>query len=178
MILYNITALIRLKGRLKEAKLQEERYYVSSFIETPFVLGFLSPRIYLPKGVSTHQLTYILKHEQTHITRRDYIIKPLCLLLTCVYWFNPLLWAAFLLLSKDMEMSCDKTVLKSFDQDIKEEYSRSLLQFASGCKYLSVPLAFGENGVKSQIANVLRFKKKGLWISAVAVGLCAAAGRR
>lgn len=175
LIIYNVTALIRLKGRLKAAKLQEG-YYVSSFIETPFVLGFFFPRIYLPKGVGAHQLTYILKHEQTHITRRDHIIKPLCLLLTCIYWFNPFLWAAFLLLSKDMEMSCDETVLKSFDQDIKEEYSRSLLEFASGRKCLSVPLAFGENGVKSRIANVLRFKKKGLWISAVAVCLCAAAG--
>lgn len=176
LILYNVTALIRLKRRLRDAKLQAEGCYVSPFIETPFVLGFLSPRIYLPEGVGGRQLTYILKHERTHITRLDHIIKPLCLLLTCIYWFNPFLWMAFLLLSKDMEMSCDETVLKSFDQDIKEEYSRSLLQFASGHKYLSVPLAFGENGVKSRIANVLRFKKKGLWISVAAICLCAAAG--
>ncbi|MBD5479929.1 MAG: hypothetical protein HDR14_11685 [Lachnospiraceae bacterium] len=176
LMLYNIITLKRLKKRLLSAVKQEDGYFISTAIETPFVLGFFSPKIYLPEGIQGRELSYILEHEKTHLWRKDYVIKPACLFLTCIYWFNPLVWAAFLLMGKDMEMSCDEHVLGRLGEDIKADYSESLLQFASGRKYIAVPLAFGENGVKARIRNVLRFKKAKIWISVVAVLLCVAAG--
>ncbi|MBD5537750.1 MAG: hypothetical protein HDQ99_19290 [Lachnospiraceae bacterium] len=176
LMLYNIITLKRLKKRLLSAVKQEDGYFISTAIETPFVLGFFSPKIYLPEGIQGRELSYILEHEKTHLWRKDYLIKPVCLFLTCIYWFNPLVWAAFLLMGKDMEMSCDEHVLGRLGEDIKVDYSESLLQFASGRKYIVVPLAFGENGVKSRVRNVLRFKKAKIWISVVAVLLCVAAG--
>lgn len=176
LMLYNVITLKRLKKRLLSAVKQEDGYFISTAIETPFVLGFFSPRIYLPDGIQGRELSYILEHERTHLWRKDYVIKPACLFLTCIYWFNPFVWAAFLLMGKDMEMSCDEHVLGRLGEDIKADYSESLLQFASGRKYIAVPLAFGENGVKSRIRNVLRFKKAKIWISVAAVLLCVAAG--
>lgn len=176
LMLYNVMTLKRLKKRLLSAVKQEDGYFISTAIETPFVLGFFSPRIYLPDGIQGRELSYILEHERTHLWRKDYLIKPVCLFLTCIYWFNPLVWAALLLMGKDMEMSCDEHVLGRLGEDIKADYSESLLQFASGRKYIAVPLAFGENGVKARIRNVLRFKKAKIWISVAAVLLCVAAG--
>lgn len=176
LMLYNWITLKRLKNSLSSAKKQEGGYFTSTAIETPFVLGVFSPKIYLPEGICGRELSYILEHEKTHLLRKDYLIKPLCLFLTCVYWFNPIVWAAFLLMGKDMEMSCDEHVLNRLGEDIKADYSESLLQFASGRKYIAVPLAFGENGVKERIRNVLRFKKAKLWISATAILLCIIAG--
>lgn len=176
LILYNVITLKRLKKRLLPAVKQEDGYFISTAIETPFVLGFFSPGIYLPEGIQGRELSYILEHEKTHLWRKDYLIKPVCLFLTCIYWFNPFVWAAFFLMGKDMEMSCDEHVLSRLGEDIKADYSESLLQFASGRKYIAVPLAFGENGVKSRIRNVLRFKRAKIWISAAAVLLCVAAG--
>lgn len=176
LMLYNVITLKRLKKRLQSAVKLEDGYFISTAIETPFVLGFFSPKIYLPEGIQGRELSYILEHEKTHLWRKDYVIKPACLFLTCIYWFNPLVWAAFLLMGKDMEMSCDEHVLGRLGEDIKADYSESLLQFASGRKYIALPLAFGENGVKARIRNVLRFKKAKIWISVVAVLLCVAAG--
>ncbi len=176
LMLYNMITLNRLKKRLQSAVKQEDGYFISTAIETPFVLGFFPPKIYLPMGIQGRELSYILEHEKTHVLRKDYLIKPVCLFLTCIYWFNPLVWTAFLLMGKDMEMSCDEHVLGRLGEDIKADYSESLLQFASGRKYIAVPLAFGEKGVKSRIRNVLRFKKAKIWISAAAVMLCVAAG--
>lgn len=176
LMLYNIITLKRLKKSLLSAVQQEDGYFISTAIETPFVLGFFPPKIYLPKGIQGRELSYILEHEKTHLWRKDYLIKPVCLFLTCIYWFNPFVWAAFFLMGKDMEMSCDEHVLGRLGEDIKADYSKSLLQFASGRKYIAVPLAFGENGVKSRIRNVLRFKKAKIRISAAAILLCVAAG--
>lgn len=176
LMLYNVITLKRLKKRLLSAVKQEDGYFISTAIETPFVLGFFSPKIYLPEGIQGRELSYILEHERTHLWRKDYLIKPVCLFLTCIYWFNPLVWAALLFMGKDMEMSCDEHVLSRLGEDIKVDYSESLLQFASGRKYIVVPLAFGENGVKSRVRNVLRFKKAKIWISVAAVLLCVAAG--
>lgn len=176
LMLYNLITLKRLKRSLASAKKQEGGYFTSAAIETPFVLGIFSPKIYLPEGICGNELSYILAHEKTHLLRKDYLIKPICLFLTCLYWFNPFVWAAFFLMGKDMEMSCDEHVLNRLGEDIKADYSESLLQFASGRKYIAVPLAFGENGVKERVRNVLRFKKAKLWISAAAILLCIAAG--
>ena len=175
LLLYNGISLVRLKRRLKWAEIKNG-YRISKFIETPFVLGIFSPQIYLPQGMGEKETTYVLEHERTHIMRKDHMIKPVCLILTCIYWFNPFVWTAFLLMDRDMEMSCDEYVIGRMGETIKADYSQSLLQFATGRKPLSVPLAFGENNVKKRVRNVLTFKKKAVWISVVAVVLCITAG--
>lgn len=176
LMLYNLITLKQLKRRLSSAKKEEGGYFTSAAIETPFVLGVFSPKIYLPKGICGRELSYILEHEKTHLLRKDYLVKPLCLFLTCIYWFNPIVWISFFFMGKDMEMSCDEHVLNRLGEDIKADYSESLLQFASGRKYIAVPLAFGENGVKERVRNVLHFKKAKLWISVAAILLCIIAG--
>lgn len=151
--------------------------YYSSQVETAFVLGVFRPKIYLPAQLARAEMQYILCHEQTHIRRGDHIIKLLAFLTLCLHWFNPLVWVAFFLCGKDMELSCDESVLKTLGYGIKQEYSASLLSLATGKRILGgAPLAFGEGDTKSRIKNVLRYRKPALWVSVLAVCLllCAA----
>lgn len=165
LLLYSVVTTIKLKQGLQSALPCGGNVYQVQNLQTPFVLGFFHPKIYLPQGLSDRERAYILAHEQTHIRRRDYLIKPLAFLVLCVHWFNPLVWLAFLLLGKDMEMSCDERVLKDLGPGIKKEYSSSLLSMASGRRLIGgSPLAFGEGSVKSRIKNVLNYKKPAFWL--------------
>lgn len=142
-----------------------------------FVLGLIRPKIYLPQGLSESEKIYILKHERTHIKRRDHVIKPLAFLVLCIHWFNPLVWLSFILMSRDMEMSCDENVLKELGNEIKREYSTSLLSMAIGRRLVSgSPLAFGESNVKKRIKNVLNYKRPSFLIIAVAATIVVAVG--
>ncbi len=141
------------------------------------MLGIFSPKIYLPEGICGNELSYILAHEKTHLLRKDYLIKPLCLFLTCLYWFNPFVWAAFFLMGKDMEMSCDEAVIRKMGSGVKKEYSASLLNLATGRQIVGgVPLAFGEGDTGSRIQNVLRYKKPAIAILCIAALATAAVG--
>lgn len=128
---------------------------------TPFVFGFLKPRIYIPAGMSEQELSHILLHEQTHIDRRDYLVKPLMFLLVILHWFNPLMWLSFVLMSKDMEMSCDEVVIRKLGPQVKSSYSGSLLGFSARRSGLMTgsPLAFGESSVKARIKHILAYRK-------------------
>lgn len=145
-------------------------------IVTPFICGFIKPKIYIPIGVLQNELSYILAHERVHIKRLDYLVKPFAFLMLLIHWFNPLMWLSFFLMSKDMEMSCDESVINSIGDEIKANYSHSLLALATGKHHLlsGSPLAFGESNVKARIKNVLSYKKPAFWVVAVALVATAA----
>lgn len=171
LLIYGIISYLKVINNVKTATLIRDNIFETDRITTPFVCGFIKPKIYVPAGMSPNELSYILAHEQTHIKRLDYLIKPLAFLVLVVHWFNPLMWVSFALMSKDMEMSCDESVIKKMGSAAKGSYSNSLLSFAikrSGL-ILGSPLAFGESNIKSRIKNILNYKKPALWVVALAV---------
>lgn len=175
--LFNFSSLHKIRQNLKNAVLLEENVWTSNMIQTPFVLGWLKPRIYLPCSLQGKEREYVLCHEKTHIRRKDYVIKNLAFLLTTLYWYHPFVWLAFYFLGQDMEMSCDEVVIKQLGPDIKRQYSQSLLNFAAGSQMSSAtPLAFGENGVKQRVKNVLAYKSAKKWIGIIGIVLVVAAG--
>jgi beta-lactamase regulating signal transducer with metallopeptidase domain len=170
MLIYCIVSFFIIKGRLKYVQLIEKNIYKAVNIRTPFVLGILRPRIYLPIGLSKEESRFILLHEQTHIRRKDHIIKALAFLLMSFHWFNPLVWVAFILMSMDMELSCDESVLKVINEDIKKPYAASLLSLAAGRHILNGnPTSFGEGNIKRRIENVLNYKRPRLYVILAAV---------
>lgn len=169
LIIYSILSLIRLTNKLGGSTLVCNNIYTANCISTPFVLGIIRPKIYLPESLSEEEKSYIILHEQTHIKRFDHVIKLIGFFVVCIHWFNPLAWAAFFLCSKDMEMSCDERVIKQLGSEIKCDYSSSLLSLATGRKIIGgTPLAFGEGDTKSRIKNVLNYKKPAFWVVIVA----------
>lgn len=162
---YSLVSLYRLRGRLCGAVCREDGVFVSAKIDTPFVMGVFRPKIYLPATLTEKEQEYILLHERTHIRRLDPAVKILSFFVLCLHWFNPLVWIAFFLSGKDMEMSCDESVIIKLGADIKKDYSTSLLSLSTGRKIVSgTPLAFGEGDTKSRIKNVLHYKKPALWV--------------
>lgn len=161
---YSLLSIFRLRKRLYHADKIENNIFRTENIRTPFVFGMLKPKIYMPAHLSEEERGYILKHEQTHIRRKDPIIKLIAFLVLCLHWFNPLVWAAFVLMTKDMEMSCDEAVVQELGNGIKKEYSRSLLALATSYRIIGgTPLAFGEGEVKGRVKNVLHYKKPAFW---------------
>ena len=174
MVIYGVVSFVILKRKMREAAHIEANIYEAENIKSPFVLGIFKPKIYLPVGLSGQERGYILLHEQTHIRRRDHIVKFAAYFILCLHWFNPLVWAAFLLMGVDMEMSCDERVLKEMGGEMKKDYSLSLLSLATERRIIGgSPLAFGEGGVKERIKNVLNFKKPSRVIMIVSVALVA-----
>ncbi|AFQ43541.1 M56 family metallopeptidase [Desulfosporosinus meridiei] len=173
LLAYSLISYGLLKRKVSQAILLRDNIWECHSIRSPFVLGFLKPMIYLPPGFSEGEKSYILKHEEIHIRRYDYLIKPLAYFVLCLHWFNPLVWLSFILMTKDMEMSCDEQVLKEMGQGIKQDYSRSLLALALSHRMMvGSPLAFGESSVKSRIKNVLNYKRPTFWgILAGAAGI-------
>lgn len=176
MVLYSVISLLELKRKLKTAVHAEDNIYQTPLF-TPFVIGIFKPCIYLPATLKAEEKDYILLHEQVHIKRGDHIIKIVAFLVLCLHWFNPLVWAAFFLSGKDMEMSCDEAVLRKIGNTVKKEYSASLLSLATGRRIINgVPLAFGEGDTGSRIKNVLRYKKPAAFVLIIALVLCVAVG--
>jgi hypothetical protein len=174
LLIYGVVSFFILKRNVGEAAHVEANIYESATIKSPFVLGVFAPRIYLPIGLSEQEKSYIVLHEQTHIRRHDHIVKFAAYFVLCLHWFNPLAWAAFLLMGRDMEMSCDERVLKEMGGETKKGYSLSLLSLATERRIIGVsPLAFGEDGIKERIKNVLNFKKTSRVIIIAAVALVA-----
>jgi beta-lactamase regulating signal transducer with metallopeptidase domain len=170
MLVYSFFALFRLKKELMNATLYRDNIFISSRIDTAFVMGIFCPKIYLPSNLNAAERSYILLHEQTHIRRLDHIFKLIGFLALSIHWFNPFVWAAFFLSGKDMEMSCDEAVIKQLGDDVKKDYSASLLTLATGKRIVSgTPLAFGEGDTKGRIKNVLNYRKPGFWAVLVSV---------
>ncbi|MEK4295151.1 M56 family metallopeptidase [Paenibacillus sp. FSL R5-0914] len=175
LLIYSIVATVRLSRNLRAATPLFENVYEHNGISTPFVFGFLKPRIYLPNGLSDHEKAYIIKHEQVHIHRCDHIIKPLAFAVLCIHWFNPVVWLAFYLMNDDTEQSCDESVIRQMGSGIKKEYSTSLLSVSTGRRFMGgSPLAFGESNTKGRIKNILNYKKPAFWVVLVAIIVVAA----
>lgn len=165
LLIYSFFSLVKLQKRLKHAVHEKENIYIAEHLDTPFVMGFIRPKIYLPASLSKGEKRYILLHERMHIRRFDHVIKIVSFFVLCLHWFNPLVWMAFLISGKDMEMSCDEAVIKELGSDVKKEYSSSLLALATGRRVIGgSPLAFGEGDTKGRIKNVLNYKKPGFWV--------------
>lgn len=163
-------SLLRLRTRLIGAVPLQGSIYLADHIPSPFVAGLLRPKIYLPSGLSVREQTHAILHEQAHIKRFDHFAKPLAFAALCMHWFNPLVWAAFVLASKDMEMSCDESVMKSTSADIRTEYAASLLSLATGRHIIAgTPLAFGGSCTGDRIRNVMRYKRPAKWVLAASV---------
>ena len=170
MIIYGVVSYIILTRKMRGAVCIGENIYKAENIKSPFVLGLITPKIYLPAGLSGAEYDYILLHERTHIRRNDHAIKFAAYFILALHWFNPLAWIAFLLMSADMEMSCDEFVLKEMGLDAKTSYSRSLVSFAENRRIIGTsPLAFGEGGMKERVKNVLHFKKHSRVLVAISV---------
>ncbi len=176
MAVYSVVSLWRLRRRLVGAMRLKDNVWLADHINTPFVLGLFRPKIYLPSTVRKEEREYILLHEQTHIRHGDHIVRLIAFIVLAVYWFHPLVWVAFLLSTRDMEMACDESVLKTLGPDIRAAYSQSLLSFTTGRRRIAAtPLAFGEGDTKSRIRNVLHYKKPALWAIIAGVTACCVA---
>ena len=164
---------IRLHRYLRTARHIEANLYEIGRADTPFVFGFLKPRIYLPAGLHAEEYEYILAHEQHHIKRFDHILRPLAYCVTVAHWFNPLVWLAYWLLGADMEQSCDEAVLRRFGAEIRKTYSASLVGLASAPRALRTgPLGFAENDIARRVKRILHWKRPAVWFTVLAA--CAA----
>lgn len=170
MLIYSAASVLILKRRLKNARNAEPGVFVADNLKTPFVLGVFRPKIYLPAGLTEEERGYIIRHERTHILRFDHIVKPFAFLILTIHWFNPLVWAAFFLMSADMELSCDERVIREMGFGIKKAYSSSLLSLSTGKRTVNGgPLAFGEGNVKGRIKNVLHYKRPAFRLIGISV---------
>lgn len=176
MLLWALASWLRLRRRLAEAVPEGDGVWLCGQIDTPFLLGLLRPRIYLPEGLDGESRACVLAHERAHIRRRDHWVKPAAYLLLAVYWFQPLVWIAYVLLCRDIELACDERVARDLDPAGRRRYSQTLLQCSvSRSTIAACPLAFGEVGVKERVKNVLHYKKPAFWVTAAALLACAAA---
>ena len=165
LLLYGLVSALRLRYRVREGMRLRENIWLCDAVTSPFLLGILRPRIYLPSGMDERQMDYVLAHEHAHLRRGDHIWKPLGYLLLAVHWFNPLVWVAYWLFCRDIETACDERVVRGMGVEDKKAYSMALLSCSQGRRMvLACPVAFGEVGVKSRIKAVLHYKKPGFWI--------------
>ena len=179
MAAYMLLSFIWMRLTLRRAEHIQDNVYRCTQWSTPFVLGIIAPCIYVPESVSEEDLPQVLAHERCHIRRWDHVVKPFAFLLLAVNWFNPVLWAAYVLLGRDMENACDEMALKNADAAQRAAYSRALVSCAAQPKMAAVcPLAFGEVAVKERVKNVLGYKKPAIWAAvilaaaAVIIGAC------
>lgn len=176
---YMLLSLVWMRLTLRRAEHVRDNVYRCAQWSTPFVLGIIAPRIYVPESVSPEDLPQVLAHERCHIRRWDHVMKPLAFLLLAVHWFNPVLWASYILLGRDMENACDELALKNADTSRRAAYSRALVSCAAQPKMAAVcPLAFGEVAVKERVKNVIHYKEPAVWaavmvaVAAVIIGAC------
>ena len=173
MLLYALVSYLRLRRRVSVSLCVRENIYLCDAISSPFILGVVKPRIYLPSGLDEVQQQNVLSHERAHLTRRGHWWKPLGFALLAVYWFNPVLWLAYTLLCRDIELACDERVIRTMDESAVKTYSTVLLACSIPRKaVISCPLAFGEVGVKERVRNALHYKKPAFWVVAASVAVC------
>ena len=173
MLLYALVSYLRLRRRVSVSLCVRENIYLCDAISSPFILGVVKPHIYLPSGLDEVQRQNVLSHEQAHLARRDHWWKPLGFALLAVYWFNPVLWLAYALLCRDIELACDERVIRTMDESAVKTYSTVLLACSMPRKaVITSPLAFGEVGVKERVKNALHYKKPAFWVVAASVTVC------
>ena len=175
MLLYTAVSYVSLRRKLITATLLRENIYQCETVHSPFVLGILKPRIYLPYDMGEQNLAHVIAHEQAHIHRKDHWWKPLGFLLLTVYWFHPLMWVAYCLLCRDIELACDEKVIAELGNDQRADYSQALVACSVNRRMIAAcPLAFGEVGVKERIKSILSYRKPAFWVIVLAVVMCVA----
>lgn len=173
MLVLAIISYWKLKKEVAASIRCKENIYICDEIRSPFILGMVSPRIYLPSGMNEATRRNVIAHETAHLKRRDYWWKPLGYVLLSVYWYNPILWIAYILLCRDIEAACDERVVAGMDKATRVEYSEALLACAAHRRMITAcPVAFGETDVKGRVKNVLKYKKPTFWIISVAIVAC------
>lgn len=175
LIAYAVISYVRIRYRVRVAVNSKDNIMLCDGISTPFILGVLRPKVYLPTAMNDEDTRYVIAHEKAHLKRKDHIWKPLGFALLAVYWFNPLVWVGYLLLCRDIELACDEKVIKELGEENKKSYSSALLNCSIPRRMISAcPVAFGEVGVKKRIKSVLHYKKPAFWVVIAAVVVCVA----
>lgn len=175
LLAYTAICWWRLRRRTDTAVLYRDNIFRSENAVSPFVMGIIRPRIYLPLGLDGQALEYIVAHEQAHVCRKDHWWKPLGFLLLSIHWFNPLMWIAYNLLCRDIELACDERVIKEFGNEQRADYAQTLVACSVSRPMIAAcPPAFGEIGVKDRVKSVMNYKKPGFWIVIVSVIACMA----
>lgn len=173
MVLYSLLSWVRFGKVLKQAVRERDNLYRLLGEGTPFVYGILAPKIYMPRVCKEEEEAYLLLHEQVHIRRGDHLFRLLAYAALCLHWFNPLVWLAFALSGRDMEMSCDEAVIRRMGNEVKKEYSRSLLSLASGKgPGRGIPAAFGEGDTRSRVKHVLSYRKPSGYLAGAVAAVC------
>ncbi len=174
LLIYTLISYLRLKRKVGTAVKLRDNIYQSENVDSPFVLGLIKPKIYLPFNINGQDMEHVIAHEQAHISRKDHLWKPLGFLILTLHWFNPLVWLGYILLCRDIELACDEKVVKEFNNEQRADYSEALLTCSVNRKMIAAcPLAFGEVGVKNRVKSVLNYKKPAFWLIVVAVILTA-----
>ena len=176
LFLYSAVSYRRLRRRVCEAVILRDNIYQSENVCSPFVLGIIRPKIYLPYHMDKREMDHVIAHEQTHIRRRDHWGKPLGFLLLTVHWFNPLLWLGYILLCRDIELACDEKVIREMGSEQRADYTQALVSCSVSRRSIAAcPLAFGEVGIKERVKSVMNYKKPAFWIILASALICAAA---
>ncbi len=177
LLVYAFVSYILLKHKVRTAVRLRENIRQSEHIPAPFVLGIFRPTVYLPFSAEDADAEYIIAHEKAHIRRGDHLIKPAAFLLLSVYWFHPLMWVAYILLCRDIELACDERVVKNLTKEEKRVYSETLLSCSTTRSTITAcPLAFGEGSVKGRIKSIMNYKKPTFWLIIAAIVICATVG--
>ena len=174
LALYALFSYLHLRRKVAASVNLGENVYLCDYIESPFILGIIRPKIYLPSAMDQTQWPHVLAHERAHLNRRDHWWKPLGFAILSVYWFNPLIWLAYTLLCRDIELACDEKVIRELGEPQKKAYSQALLACSMPRRLIAAcPLAFGEVGVKERVKTVLNYKKPAFWVIVTAILACA-----
>lgn len=174
LFLYSAVSYWRLHRKVCEAVILRGNIYQSEKVCTPFVLGIIKPKIYLPYHMDSREMDHVIAHEQTHIRRKDHWWKPLGFLLLTIHWFNPLMWLSYILLCRDIELACDEKVIREMGNEQRADYTQALVACSVNRRVIAAcPLAFGEGGVKERVKSVMNYKKPAFWIVLASVIVCA-----
>ena len=173
LALYTVISYWRLRRKVDTAVRYKDNIFQSENVSFPFVLGIIKPRIYLPFKMNGQYLEYVVAHEQAHICRKDHWWKPLGFLLLMIHWFNPLMWLAYVLLCRDIELACDEKVIKELGNEQRGDYTQALVACSVNRRMIAAcPLAFGEVSVKERVKYVMNYKKPAFWVIIISVIVC------
>ena len=173
MLGYTAVSYLMLRHKLATAVRLKNNIYQCENVDSPFVLGMVRPRIYLPFRMDGKNLNHVIAHEEAHIRRKDHWWKPMGFVLLAIHWFNPLMWVGYILLCRDIELACDEKVIKEMDNETKADYMQALVSCSVNRRMIAAcPLAFGEVGVKERVKTMMNYKKPAFWIVIAAVALC------
>ena len=173
LLVYTAASFLLLRKKVDTAVLLRDNIFQSEYVSSPFVLGVIRPKIYLPFKIDGQDMEHVIAHEMAHIRRRDHWWKPLGFLLLTVHWLNPLMWLTYVLLCRDIELACDEKVIKELDHEQRADYTQALLACSVSRHMIAAcPLAFGEIGVKERVRSVMSYKKPAFWVVVLAVAAC------